>query len=531
MEPMSSESTSILDTKQNCIHYKFKNGKEFSVISLDGPTITLEELKRTIIEEKKLAKGNVEFDLEISNFETCEVYPDNSVVAGKSSVIIRRVPKKNLDSDPVESVIEAKPKFILKVVKTEPPEIPRQPQQQQQQQQNSFVLDKVDIKPSLVKTPVKPSVAYPHLFTQKPTPVAVATPTIQIPIPKPTTAVAPVNQTPKPIITLPIILTPKPNIMPPENDIDAEEQFQISQALNKVGEWASTVSYIDGAEQHRGNKEKPMYAPRSVPVGYICHRCGKPGHYISLCPTNGDPEFNNRHIKRGGVGIPLSFLTPITAEEAEANPGALVMPDGAYYVAAPMSNVFEREIGRKQSQMANENKVPENLRCLLCSKLISEAVLMPCCASNFCESCIFSDGFMDEDVSCPVCKRTNPTRLLMPNQILRDDVNNYLSIQARESEKSSVNKIASSNGFVDNDRGFPSTSDQQREDNQYLDHQKDYDYNYRPQKQFEQNDNRNMQRNQKQGPYNDFNRQQQSQQLQQILVYDNDSQPAFQQKK
>lgn len=77
----------------------------------------------------------------------------------------------------------------------------------------------------------------------------------------------------------------------------------------------STVSFIDGAEQHRGQKEnKPVPSSRPLPPGYICHRCNKPGHYISACPTNGDPEYNNRHIKRGGVGIPLSFLTPITPE-------------------------------------------------------------------------------------------------------------------------------------------------------------------------------------------------------------------------
>lgn len=125
----------------------------------------------------------------------------------------------------------------------------------------------------------------------------------------------------------------------------------------------STVSFIDGAEHRSNAREKPQAfhnVSRSLPPGYICHRCNKPGHFISVCPTNGDPDFNRR-VKRGGVGIPSSFLTRITEEgmsllsflsaificsnqflEAMKSQGSLVMPDGSYYVITPMSYVSDR---------------------------------------------------------------------------------------------------------------------------------------------------------------------------------------------
>jgi hypothetical protein len=67
----SQESqASILGISPNTIHYKFKNGKEFSVVNLNDSSIPLSDLKKIIIEEKKLRQNNIEFDLEVTNFQT-----------------------------------------------------------------------------------------------------------------------------------------------------------------------------------------------------------------------------------------------------------------------------------------------------------------------------------------------------------------------------------------------------------------------------------------------------------------------------
>jgi hypothetical protein len=38
------------------------------------------------------------------------------------------------------------------------------------------------------------------------------------------------------------------------------------------------------------------------PPGYECKRCGKPGHYIKYCPTNGDPTFDRDRDGRNPQG-------------------------------------------------------------------------------------------------------------------------------------------------------------------------------------------------------------------------------------
>jgi len=54
---------------------------------------------------------------------------------------------------------------------------------------------------------------------------------------------------------------------------------------------------------------------------YICHRCGKPGHYIQHCPTNGDPAFDVRR-PRAAMGVQRSFMS------SDA-PGSYGMADGS----------------------------------------------------------------------------------------------------------------------------------------------------------------------------------------------------------
>lgn len=123
------------------------------------------------------------------------MYDDGAFVKGNSSVIIRRIPKSSASEGNV--ALETKPKFLAfntkgTVVKTEPHTVEANPS-----------------KSPPAKLPIKPSVSHPHLFTPKP----VSTPSAP-------TANQPTNQP---------AVDPEP---------DAEEQYQISQALNRVGSWA-----------------------------------------------------------------------------------------------------------------------------------------------------------------------------------------------------------------------------------------------------------------------------------------------------
>ena len=58
----------------------------------------------------------------------------------------------------------------------------------------------------------------------------------------------------------------------------------------------------------RDQQNVPDHEP---PNGYICYRCGNKGHWIQLCPTNDDPDFDNRPRVKRTTGIPRSFLQKV----------------------------------------------------------------------------------------------------------------------------------------------------------------------------------------------------------------------------
>lgn len=58
------------------------------------------------------------------------------------------------------------------------------------------------------------------------------------------------------------------------------------------------------------------------------------------------------------------------------------------------------------TQLREDNrKVPDALKCALCSKLLRAAMqLRTCCGASFCEECIRPDDG-ETTVHCPICKR------------------------------------------------------------------------------------------------------------------------------
>jgi E3 ubiquitin-protein ligase RBBP6 len=80
------------------IYYKFQSARDFDTLQIDGPQVTLSELKKAIIAAKKLGKG-IDFDLEIADAQTNIVYKDDGPPIPKNtSVVIRRVPRAKLAS-------------------------------------------------------------------------------------------------------------------------------------------------------------------------------------------------------------------------------------------------------------------------------------------------------------------------------------------------------------------------------------------------------------------------------------------------
>jgi hypothetical protein len=46
--------------------------------------------------------------------------------------------------------------------------------------------------------------------------------------------------------------------------------------------------------------------------GYVCRRCGKTGHELSACPTNGDPAYDKYQITPKLLAVPKSSAKKVT---------------------------------------------------------------------------------------------------------------------------------------------------------------------------------------------------------------------------
>lgn len=96
-----------------------------------------------------------------------------------------------------------------------------------------------------------------------------------------------------------------------------------------------------------------------VPINYRCYKCHKQGHWIKNCPMNINMDTSD--VKRN-TGIPRSFI------------------DGQNESIQPMA--VPPPIEKKQ-------EIPEDLICSICKDLFTDAVMIPCCGSSFCDECEF----------------------------------------------------------------------------------------------------------------------------------------------
>ncbi|GJQ12207.1 hypothetical protein GpartN1_g3998.t1 [Galdieria partita] len=96
-------------------------------------------------------------------------------------------------------------------------------------------------------------------------------------------------------------------------------------------------SGITFSQRPRFNQHNPVF-DRPPPPNYRCHRCGKPGHWIHHCPTNGDPNFDIVRVRRP-TGIPRSMLQSV---EAPVRGTGLRTPGGEFVTLKPNQDEFSR---------------------------------------------------------------------------------------------------------------------------------------------------------------------------------------------
>lgn len=178
----------------------------------------------------------------------------------------------------------------------------------------------------------------------------------------------------------------------------------------------STQQYVA-----KGGPKKPANVPdHEPPQGYICYRCGEKGHWIQLCPTNDNPEYDNRPRVKRTTGIPKSFLKTVDkatalgqnadGDESKAPSGIMVNADGEFVIAEPDKASWEQFQAKAKSNAApkeaseGDKAIQEQgLECPIDKKMFIEPMKTPCCGKTYCNDCV-TNALIESDFVCPACK-------------------------------------------------------------------------------------------------------------------------------
>lgn len=170
-----------------------------------------------------------------------------------------------------------------------------------------------------------------------------------------------------------------------------------------------------------GPARKGAAAPDHPPAdGYVCYRCGEKGHWIQNCPTNDDPNFENKRRIKRTTGIPRSFLKTVEkpvslgADDGDGTKqpsGVMVNADGEFVVAEPDKASWEKfqaktkisAAAQKAAALGEKELQDRGLECSIDMRLFIDPMKTPCCEKTFCNDCI-TNALIESDFTCPGCQ-------------------------------------------------------------------------------------------------------------------------------
>jgi protein MPE1 len=137
-----------------------------------------------------------------------------------------------------------------------------------------------------------------------------------------------------------------------------------------------------------------------------------------LCPTNDDPEFDNRPRVKRTTGIPRSFLQKVDksvvlaqtdGDETKRPSGIMVNAEGDFVIAEPDKASWEQFQAKAKSSATTNAPVEDKeiqeqgLECSIDKKMFIEPMKTPCCQKTFCNDCI-TNALIESDFVCPACQ-------------------------------------------------------------------------------------------------------------------------------
>ncbi|RNA38709.1 zinc finger CCCH domain-containing 18-like isoform X1 [Brachionus plicatilis] len=408
------------------IHFKTPYKLNYDKVAFDGTSISLGQLKKLIADKLKFSK--LDFDLEITNAETNQVYQnENETILQNSHVNVKRNlknagmpirPQPPKVSPPVSAPAPAPVPAPAPAPISNPP--PKQALQTQP-------VQNVTVPNS---SPVPPPAA-----TQAPIQIKQLLKPLQ-------DSLAPLNIPSKPIVY--VEEPTKPNESEPDNRSDEKaklDTFMMNSMTKLSNETNLAKKFLGMTNRFSGQQNQQMInaADRPIPPGYLCVICRKPGHLKQFCPEAGTlpkPEDRPKYPS----GIPRTNLRPAQPNEKFAMLG----PDG--YVVTEIDKVaakivkkdkilFDDDEDEKTAEKSTVpepgEKIPKELQCPFGGHLVKDAVLVPCCGHFVCcDECIKRKIENEEEpIVCPHEKcdqEIGPLVSITPFHETRKKVQEYL---------------------------------------------------------------------------------------------------------
>ncbi|KAJ1337085.1 hypothetical protein BSLG_006845 [Batrachochytrium salamandrivorans] len=376
------------------VFYKFKSAKDFDTCTFDGAGISVFDLKREIMFAKKLGKGQ-DFDLALHNAQTKEEYTNDShIINRNSSVLVSRNPPSRPGKGTAQRYLGAT---------AAPPAVPAQSfgiGRGRSMQNSNAASAPMPVRPmSLINNIARPPASDGSGF-----------------------GVGPDGVSGEDKISL----------------MFKQEADQWRETQDRMAVQRPVFRPMLG--RGRGAFIPPVGEQRPPPSGYICYRCGQKGHYINMCPTIGDKEFDNRPKLKRTTGIPKMFLK--TIEIKDPSSGIMVTQTGEFVVATPNDEAWVRQAAQRRTHVGAGDvyemaPVLAGFECRICEKLLRDAVTTSCCGSNFCDECIRRELLDPHDLAmklkCPECKMNQVPDQLSSNKSLRQAVQAHLHDFATQS--------------------------------------------------------------------------------------------------
>ncbi|XP_006901404.1 PREDICTED: E3 ubiquitin-protein ligase RBBP6-like, partial [Elephantulus edwardii] len=174
-------------------------------------------------------------------------------------------------------------------------------------------------------------------------------------------------------------------------EANVSEENNTKAMMSQSGHEYDPVSYM----------KKPLGPP--PPPSYTCFRGGT---------TNGDKNFQSGPRIKKSTGIPRSFMMEVKDPNMK---GALLTNTGKYAIPTIVAEAYA--IGKKgkspflpeepPSPSEEDDPIPDELLCLICKDIMTNAAVIPCCGNSCCDECIKTALLESDEHTCPTCHQND----------------------------------------------------------------------------------------------------------------------------